>query len=115
MARGLETVERGMDRLGAAEHVLEDIGAMQPGRHVGAVADIAVDEGVVMHLVERRHIGIAGEFADLARDLELGDPRDELLARLAVGDQIGDRDALQRVLLGEGRRPAARASLCRRR
>ena len=55
-----------------------------------------------MHLVERRHIGVAGELADLARDFELGDPGDELLARLAVGDQIGDRDALQRVLLGEG-------------
>src|SRR5207302_10420890 len=27
----LEPAQRGMDRLGAAEHVLDDIGAMQPG------------------------------------------------------------------------------------
>ena len=97
-----------MDRLGAAEHVLEHVGAVQPGRHIGAVADIAVDKGVMVHLVERGHIGIAGELADLARDLELGDPGHELFARLAVGDQIGDRNPLQRVLLGKGRdlRPA---------
>ncbi len=74
---------------------------------------IAEDKGVVMHLVERRHIGIAGEFADVARDLELGDPGDELFARLAIGDKIGDRDALQRVLFGEGRdlRPAHDAAV----
>ena len=102
LARRLEPVERGVDRLGAAEHVLDHVGAVQPGRHVAAVADIAVDKGVVMHLVERRHIGIAGELADLARDLELGDAGHELFARLAIGDQIGDRNALQRVLLGEG-------------
>ena len=33
---------------------------------------------------------------------EFGDPGHQLLARLAIGDQIGDRDPLQRVLLGEG-------------
>ncbi len=91
-----------MDGLGAAEHVLHHIAAMQPGRHVLAVADLAVDEGIVVHLVERRHIGIAIELAGLGLDLELGDPGDELLARLAVGDQIGHRDPLQRVLPGKG-------------
>ena len=56
-----------------------------------------------MHLVERRHIGVAGELADLAGDFELGNAAHQLFARLAVGDQIGDRDALQRVLLGKAR------------
>ncbi len=55
-----------MDRLGAAKHVLEDVGAVEPGREIGSVADVSVDEGVVVDLVERRHIGIAAELADFA-------------------------------------------------
>src|SRR6266851_4585019 len=76
----LEAAQRQVDGLGAAEHVLDHIAAMQPGRHVLAVADLAVDEGIVVHLVERRHIGIAVELAGLGLDLELCDPGDELLA-----------------------------------
>ena len=90
-----------MDRLGAAEHIFDDIGTVQPSRHVPPVADLAVDKGVMVHLVEWRHIGIAHEFADLGFDLELGDPGDKLFTRLAISDQIVDRDPLQRVLLGE--------------
>ena len=51
----LEPAQRGMDRLGAAENVFEDIGAVQPGREIAAVADIAIDEGIMVDLVERRH------------------------------------------------------------
>src|SRR5256885_14846070 len=76
--RFLEAAESGMDRLGAAEHILDDIGTVQPSRHVPPVADLAVDKGVMVHLVEWRHIGIAHEFADLGFDLELGDPGDKL-------------------------------------
>src|SRR5258706_239700 len=89
------TISGFMPRLGSADHVLDAIAAVQAGRHVLPVADLAVDEGVMVHLVERRDIGVAHELADLGLDFELGDPGDELLARLAVGDQIGDRDALQ--------------------
>ncbi len=46
--------------------------------------------------------------ADLALDREFADPLDQLLARLPVGDEVGDRDLRELVLLGEGRdlRPA---------
>ena len=41
---------------------------MQAGRDRAAIADLAIDEGVVVHLVERRHIGIAVELAGLGLD-----------------------------------------------
>ena len=111
----LETLQRRMHRIGAAEHVADDVGAMQPRQHVLAVADLAVDDGHVMDRVERRHIGIAGQRADLALDRKLADPLDQLLARLPVGDQVGDRNLRELVALGEGRDRRARASPCRRR
>ena len=55
-----------MDRIGAAEDIADDVGAMQPRQHVLAVADAAVNEGHVLDRVERRHIGIARKRADLA-------------------------------------------------
>ena len=75
---------------------------MQPRQHVLAVADLAVDEGHVMHAVERRDIGVALERADLGLDVEFADALDQLVAVLPVGDQVGDRDLRQLVLLGEG-------------
>src|SRR5260370_6133731 len=48
----LEPAQRGMDRLGAAEHVFHYICAVQPGGHAAPVADLAIDEGVMVHLVE---------------------------------------------------------------
>ena len=62
----LKRSQRGVDRIGAAEHVADDVGAMQPRQHVLAVADAAVDEGHVLDGVERRHIGIARKRTDLA-------------------------------------------------
>ena len=55
----LEALQRGVHRIGAAEHVADDVGTMQPRQHVLAVADAAVDERHVLHLVERRHVGVA--------------------------------------------------------
>src|SRR5450830_1202920 len=60
----LELRERGADRLGAAEHVADHIGAMQPRQHALAVADLAIDEGHVVHAVEWGDIGVAVERAD---------------------------------------------------
>ena len=54
-----------MDRLGAAKHVGDDVGAMQPRQHVPAVADAAMDEGHVVDRIERRQEGVAGQRADL--------------------------------------------------
>ena len=101
-ALGLEAGQRAVDRLGAAEHVGNDVGAMQPRQHVLAVADSAVDEGHVIDRIERRQKGVAGQRADLGFDRKLAGALDQLVARLAVGDQFRDRDALQLVLLGKG-------------
>src|SRR4029077_17516091 len=67
----LEARERGIHALRAAEHVLDDVGAVQPRRHVGAVADAPVHQRHVMHLVERRHIAEAFQRADGSFDVEL--------------------------------------------
>ena len=104
----LEALERGMHRVGAAEHVADDVGAMQPRRHVLAVADAAVHEGHVLDGVERRDVGVTGQRADRALDREFADPLDQLIARLPVGDDVGDRNLLELVAFGErrDRRPA---------
>ena len=75
---------------------------MQSREHVAARADPAVDECHVMHLVERGDIGVALERADLGSDLEFRDPLDQLVAGLAIGDQVRDRNSFQAVVLGEG-------------
>jgi hypothetical protein len=92
-----------MDRLGAAEHVADHVGAVQPRRHALAVADVAVNERHVMHAIERRHIGVAAERTDLGADVECAHPFDQLVAVLPVGDQLGDRHVRKLVLGGEGR------------
>ena len=60
-ALGLEARQRLMDRLGAAEHVGNDIGAVQPRQHVLAVADTAINERHVIDRIERRQKRIAGQ------------------------------------------------------
>ena len=86
----------------AAEDVADDVGAMQPRRHAAAVADRAVDEGEMQHRIERRAIGVDGHLADRRLDRKARDPLDQILARLAIGDEVGDRNALEPVLGGEG-------------
>src|SRR5215471_16958802 len=75
---------------------------MQPRQHVLAVADAAVDKSHMLDGVERCHVGITRERADLALYREFADPLDQLVARLSVGDEIGDRDLLEFVELGKG-------------
>ena len=67
-----------------------------------AARDIAEDEGEMLHRVERRRIG-------KPRALPIGVSTskrrllvDETLARLAIGDEVGDRDDLEAMLAGEG-------------
>ena len=66
-----------------------------------AVADPAIDESQMVHAIEWRRIGMGDQRPDLAGDGEGGDALDELFPRLAIGDQIGDRDTLEPVLLRE--------------
>ena len=75
---------------------------MQARRHVAAVADRAMHEGEMQDRIERRAIGVALELADRRLDRKARDPLDQLLARLPVGDEVGDRNALELVLVGEG-------------
>src|SRR5262249_30279449 len=39
----LEALQRGVDRISAAKHIADDVGAMQPRQHVLAVTDAAVN------------------------------------------------------------------------
>ena len=86
----------------AAQDVIQDVGPMQPGRHVLSLADPSKHEGEMLHLVERRRIGIAGQFADRGLDREGRHALDQLLTRLPVFDEVGHRDGLQAVLAREG-------------
>src|SRR6516225_3634268 len=79
----------------SAEDIADDIGAMQPGQDVLAVADPTINEGHVLNGVERGHEGIALEQTDLAPHAEFADAFDQLVARLAVSDQIGNRNLLE--------------------
>ena len=53
--------------------------------------------------VEGRAVGEGARRAGLGGDRELGDALDQRLAPLAVGDEVGDRDAAEAVLGGEAR------------
>jgi len=55
----------------------------------------------MQHGVEGRAIGVSGHLADRRLDREARHPLDQILARLPIGDQLGDRDALEAVLGGE--------------
>ena len=52
--------------------------------------------------IKRRLIGIAGERADFGFNRKFADTLDQPLARLPIGDQIGDGDPRQAVALREG-------------
>src|SRR6202023_474536 len=95
----LEPLQRRVDGLGTIEDVADHAAAMESRQYAFAVTDAPVDEGHVMDFVERRHIRIAGERADIGRDRKLADAVDKLLAHLPVGDEIGDREALDAVAL----------------
>src|SRR5262245_2939178 len=90
----LEALQRGVDRSSAAKYVADDVGAMQPRQYVLAVTDAAVDEGHVLDRIERCHVGVACECSDLALHRKFADALDQLVARLPVGNEIGDRDLL---------------------
>src|SRR5262249_58608203 len=53
----LEALQCRVHRMGAAEDIADDVGAMQPRQHVAAVADTTMDEGHVLDRVEWGDIG----------------------------------------------------------
>ncbi len=65
-ALGLEPAQHRVHRIGATEHVADDVRAVQPRQDVLSVADAAVHEGHVMDVVERRDVGVASKRADFA-------------------------------------------------
>ena len=85
--------------LGAAEHIADDVGAMQPRRHVAAIADRTEHESEMLHAVVRRDIGVAGQRPAEVFDRKGRHALDQLFARLAVRDEIGDRNHRQLVLV----------------
>src|ERR1700722_14460186 len=98
---GLEAAQNLRDWAGA-ENIAQDIGPMQTRRHIAPIADRPVDESKMQDRIERRAIGVALKLADRGLDGKVGDPLDQLLARLPIGDEIRDRNALDLVLVGEG-------------
>jgi hypothetical protein len=103
-ALGFETGERLMDRFSAAEYVGNDIGAVQPGKHVLAVADAAVNEGYVIDRIERRQESVTGQCADLGFNRKLAGALDQLVAGRKLRRKVG---------MGGGTCGRLRHSLCR--
>src|ERR1700722_18284595 len=98
---GLEAAQNLRD-WASAENVAQDIGAVQTRRHVAAIADRSMYEGEMQDRIERRAIGVALKLANRRHDRKARDTLDQLLARLPIGDEIRDRNALDLVLVGEG-------------
>ena len=98
-----------VEPVAGAEDVADDIFRMQPDRHVLAVADVAEDHREMLHRVPGQRVGIGLGLAAGRVDVGAFDALDQRFLALAVGDEVGDRDLLQPVLLGKGRAPAGRA------
>src|ERR1700716_2850482 len=66
-AAGLaKMLKRHMHALIAEENILDDIGLVEPGQHVLAVADALVDERDVINRIEWRAVGITLQRPDRA-------------------------------------------------
>ncbi len=87
----------------AAEHVADDVGSVQPREHVFSVTNATMHKSHVLDGIEWRHEGVALQRADLAFHGKLPDALDQLLAGLAIGNQIGDRNLHEPMALGKDR------------
>ncbi|ABC89745.1 GTP cyclohydrolase/3,4-dihydroxy-2-butanone 4-phosphate synthase bi-functional protein (ribofalvinbiosynthesis) [Rhizobium etli CFN 42] len=90
-----------IDRALPAEKILGDIFRMQAHGDVDAVADVAEDDGEMLHRVPGQGIGMGLGLAEGRVDVEARAVLDQRFLALAIGDEIGDGDELQPVLLGE--------------
>src|SRR5262249_44086895 len=91
----LEMLQRELDGMRFSKHVTDDVGAMQPRQDVFAVADAAIHESHMLNRIEGCHISIALERAELALNREFADAPDQLVADLAIGDQLCDGNLLE--------------------
>ncbi|HEX4180876.1 MAG TPA: hypothetical protein VHY32_08800 [Caulobacteraceae bacterium] len=80
-------------------------------RGLGA-SQVAEHQGQVLDRIEGGGVGDRLGGPDLGLDLEFLDPLDQPLARAAIGDQVGDRDAY-RLLAGPVGPPPTRARRAR--
>ena len=90
----LELREGLADAVAARDHIGDNIDPMQPCGNIAAIANVALDEGEMLHRIKRRDIGIAGKRTAGADDLKRLDALDDFFACLAMRDEIGDRNAL---------------------
>ncbi len=84
-----------------AEHVAGEALGVHAHEHVLAVADVAEHEGDVLAVVVGAAVADGGELAVAQRHPGRGDALDQLLEPAPVGDQVGDGDQREVVLVGE--------------
>ena len=75
---------------------------MDADEHVLGAVDLALDHRHVVFVVDQRAVADRGEVAEGGRQRGRDDPLDQLLGAAPVGDQLGDGDHLQAVLLAVG-------------
>src|SRR4029079_17109095 len=102
VAFALEGVVDLVEGVRRAEDIGDDILAVETHGDVLAAADVAEDDGEMLDAVEGCRIGKAAGLADRRIDVELAFLLDQTLARLTIGDEIGDRDYLELVFAGKG-------------
>ena len=66
--------------------------------HILAVADASINAGKVIDRIERRPVGVASQCPISVSNRKFADPFDQLIAGLAIRDQIGDRQKFEIVL-----------------
>ncbi len=74
---------------------------MHPDQGVLPSGHLALDQGHVVLPVQHRLVGVHGELAEVGGDPGVGDAPDQLVLVPAVPDEVGDRDQVEAVLLGE--------------
>ncbi len=90
-----------VEAVAGAEDVADDIFRVKPDRHVDAVADVAEHHREMLHRVPGQRVGIGLGLAARRVDVGAFDALDQRLLALAVGDEVGDRHALQPIRLGK--------------
>ena len=111
LALGLDHRQRRLQLLAAvAAQRVEDVAGQALGvhadQHVLLARDLALDHRDVVLVVDQRAVADDREVAEAGRHRGRHDALDELVVAAPVGDQIGDRDHLEAVLVAVGREVA---------
>ena len=107
LALALDHRQRRLELLAAvAAQRVEDVAGQALGvhadEHVVLARDVALDQRDVVLVVDQRAVADRGEVAEVGRQPGVDDALDELVVAAPVGDQVGDRDHLQPVLVAVG-------------